>query len=152
MDRRGHGFASSRDVSDIIIDRMRHDDEDDDYVPIYLRNSNDDAYAYPIRGGKYSTLINFSFIQFRARMLSPPPELPPGNPHGVRRQVAGSSAILTTPGQSGPFVGNGQPQLFNGYKQSPHAQNSIVNGQLQTAPNSQVPASGLNSNHGQVWR
>jgi hypothetical protein len=47
IDRRGRGFAPPHDVSDTIIDRMKHDQEDD-YIPVYLRNSNDDAYVYPI--------------------------------------------------------------------------------------------------------
>lgn len=43
VDRRGHGIPRDDELDDIILDRMKHSEEDGDYSPVFVRSSNSDS-------------------------------------------------------------------------------------------------------------
>ncbi|KAL7268454.1 Enhancer of polycomb-like protein 1 [Rhizina undulata] len=124
VDRRGPAFAPSEDADPIVLDRVKYDeDEEDAYPPIYRLDPN----------GKLN-------IQFRARMLSPPPELAHINvhAHSMRRSAMSSpithgplaSSVHQAPVSSPQHVMNGQQAMMMNPQQSPRfALHQMLNGQ-----------------------
>ncbi|RPB16064.1 hypothetical protein P167DRAFT_481593 [Morchella conica CCBAS932] len=126
IDRRLPAFEPLPDVEEVVWDRMKYDREEDCYPQVYDVDINNDTN-----------------IQFRARMLSPPPETQSYHPHH-RRSIMGSSAMPQGNNQ-GLTINTQQAQMMNvhpgmssaqllqqqsPYQQSPqHTQHRIPNGQ-----------------------
>ncbi|CUS11209.1 unnamed protein product [Tuber aestivum] len=132
IDRRGHGILRDNDLDDIILDRMKHSEEDEDYSPVFMRSLNSDSH-----------------IQYRARMLSPPPD-PPVNPaQHMRRPVAPSPGGIQTSTPAAFLAATAAQQAvgFAGYKLGPHP------GQPQQQPGaSLLPLANRALVHSQVQR
>ncbi|KAG0129816.1 enhancer of polycomb-like-domain-containing protein [Tuber indicum] len=138
VDRRGHGFPRDNDLDDIILDRMKHSEEDEDYSPVFVRSSNSDSH-----------------IQYRARMLSPPPD-PPVNPaQHMRRQVMPSPGGMQS-GTPATFLAAATAQQvmgFTGYKLSQHpGQQQPQQSQQQQPSASILPLANRAPVHTQVRR